>query len=101
MKGRGERANIQDEDEMSALDVETVLDDLCIICQCGTWRHITVTCLDPTAEQHGISSDEVLITKPNNEWVEEWPPRIVLLPLSVQELLADVLDRCTWCKLTL
>jgi len=46
--------------------------------------------LDPAAEQDPITSDKLLVPQPNDKRIEKRSPRIVLLPLGVQETLANV-----------
>lgn len=52
--------------------------------------------LDPFTEQYGISGDELMISEADDQRIKERPPRIVFLPLCIQESLAHIFDRGAW-----
>jgi hypothetical protein len=48
--------------------------------------------LDPAAEQDSITSDELLVSQPNDKRIKERSPRIVFFPLGIQKPLSNVSD---------
>jgi hypothetical protein len=52
----------------------------------------------PADHQHSVASDELLVPKTDNEWIEERPPCVLLLPFSLQEPFPDVRKWRAGCK---
>jgi len=48
---------------------------------------------DPSAQKYSIARDKLLVTEPDDEWVKKWTPRVMLLPLVLQEALTNVCER--------
>lgn len=74
MRRRREGADVEHQDKVSGLHLEGLLEDF-----------------DPPAEKHRVPCDELLVAQSDDERVEEGAPGVVLLPLGLEDAVADVL----------